>query len=1179
MAALEDERYPLAAVLERLGPKPTDISGVEVDLLAWLAADTHRRSGRPCIVITPGAADARRIGNDLSFFGGASGVISLPHVEASPYGHLSPDRSAVMELMANLAKLVWDDTPGHIVLSVEALARKVMPKDVLLDYSFLVTTGEDLDRGVCLRALADGGYHSVSTVVDPGTFAVRGGIIDVFPPHLDQPVRIELFGDEVESIRPFNPESQRANGAPCDALFLPPVREELLCSPFNERARRGILEAGGAAGVPTRQLQPMLDDLSNAIPFMGMEGFRPAFYEDGLGSLAEYLPEDAVVFLFDPMEIGDRLRGWWERLSAGHAECLRTQQPSLAAEQHSLSPSEIAVALARWPQIRAHTLQMVDELGAIEGPDDAIRFQVPTNADLSHALTQCRGDKEPLRPLAEAVREWTEHSGRVAIVCRQTTQLERVERLLKGYGVPTTRGDQPAPAYLSPDCPISGAVLLRGDVGGGFRLLSHGFALLTEEEIFGAKSHKRRSKRRTGDGANPFVQNFRELEDGDYIVHADHGIGRYIGLKKVLFNGIEQDFLELHFAKADKLYLPVYKLGRLQKYMGGKSAPKIDRLGGASWQKVRGKAQKSAEEDAYVLLDLYAKRELATGYAFSPPDDYFRSFEGTFPFVETPDQARAIEEVIDDMTRARPMDRLLCGDVGFGKTEVALRAAMKAIVDGKQVALLVPTTVLSLQHFKTIVSRFSPYPITVGHMSRLTTAKQHKVLLKQLRAGTVDIVVGTHRLLSKDIEFADLGLLILDEEHRFGVKHKERLKEVRASVDVLSMTATPIPRTLQMSLSGLRDLSVITTPPSDRLSVRTFVCRSTDQVVRDAIIRELGRGGQVFFVHNRVHSIEARQAWLQSLVPEARIIIGHGQMDPHKLEQVMVDFTEGRFNVLLSTTIIESGIDIPTANTMLVDHADHFGLAQLYQLRGRVGRSKERGYCYLLVPSESTLTPEARKRLAVIQKFTELGSGFHVASHDMELRGAGEVLGTRQKGQMQAVGLDLYAQLLEEAVGKLRGEPAPVEFDPDINVKINARLPEDFVPDTHLRLVLYKRLANAIDEEAVLAIAEEMEDRFGALPGTVENLVELMRIRALGRHVGLNAVDLTPDRLALVFHPQSPMPVPTIIELVSAPNTQFSAPADFKLNYHFTVQERHDTVGSARNCLQRLAEFVTEDAA
>ncbi len=1179
--------FPLEKVLSRLRQGANaDISGVDADLAAYVAVALQSRLDRPVVVVAPEAADANRVAHDLEFFAGPEArVVLLSTVEASPYGDLSPDRAAVMELMAQLALLAWDQAGTFTVVATETLARRCVPRGVLLDRSFLVVSGKPLERDACLRALADGGYHAVGSVEDPGTFAIRGGLLDVFPPHLAHPIRIELWGDEVESIKPFLPDTQRTSGEPLTEVMLPPVREELLIRPYREDAAQGIVAAGGAAGVPTRKLQPLLDDLRSGIPFMGIEGFRPAFYES-LVPLTDYLPKNAVFLVLDPLGLADRLNSLWVSREREYAQCIADHVPAIEPARHLLHPGEVQRLLLDHAVVRAHTLQIGGPVEGVaefeqtwEGPEDAVRFKVPGNGDLIQALGLARAEKEPLRPLATAVRVWAEEGACVVLACRQQTNLDRLERVLKSYGVPVRRGEAAPASYLRPPGATEerGAVLVQGEVGGGFRLLEHGFALVTEEEVFGRKTARRKKARTQDDQVNPFVQSFRELEPGDFVVHADHGIGKYHGLKKLVVGASETDFLVVEFANTDKLYIPVYKLGRLQKYVGpSENAPRMDRLGGAAWQKVRAKAEASAEEDAYALLELYAQRELAEGHTFSAPDDYYRAFEATFPFTETPDQERAIEEVLADMQRGRPMDRLLCGDVGFGKTEVAIRAAMKAVVDAKQVAVLVPTTVLALQHYKNLKGRFAQYPIRVELMSRNISPEAQKSTLEDLKRGRVDILVGTHRLLSKDIQFKDLGLLVLDEEHRFGVKDKERLKAMRHGIDVLTMTATPIPRTLQLAIGGVRDLSVITTPPADRLSVRTFVCRATDQLVRDAVLRELSRGGQVFFVHNRVQTIEARKAWLQALVPEARICVGHGQMSPETLEEVMLDFTEARYNVLLSTTIIESGIDIPNANTMLVDHADHFGLAQLYQLRGRVGRSRERGYCYLLVPSEGALSNDARKRLGVIQKFTELGSGFQVASHDLEIRGAGELLGTRQKGQIAAVGLDLYAQLLDDAVRTLRGEAPKVKFDPEINLQVVARVPEEYVPDTHLRLVLYKRLANANDEEDVFSVAEEMADRFGEPPGPVRNLFEVMRIRTLARYVGVNAVEATSERAQITFHPQSPFPVSAVVRLVQNPAGRYKAPADFKLAYTFDAEERRDTLVALRMVLQRLAELQTD---
>ncbi|MBU1429333.1 transcription-repair coupling factor [Myxococcota bacterium] len=1173
-------RYPFEALLAaaRAGQRRIEVEGLSLDLFAYVAAALGAALARPIEIITPQPGEARRLAADLRFFAPPSARVDAPTpILADPYGHLSPDRGAVRAWMGVLARWAWGDTAAFTVFDAASTLRRVVPAGIIVERSALIARHSALDREALLRALADGGYHAVSVVEDPGTFAVRGGVIDVFPATEARPLRIELWGDEVESIDAFDPETQRRQGSPRRELIIAPAREELLIEPYREQAEAALRDAGAEVGLPTRKLSPMINDLRAGIPFMGVEALRPAFYQ-GLSSLDEALPSQRLTLIYDPLAVGEQIGAYWEALTRGRAEALEAGRPSLPPEAHALSPAAWRARLEGRTLIQAHTLTVVDELGVVEGAQDraALRFEVPNHQDLIHELSLRRGESSPLEPLLRRARDWVEGGARVLIVSPQRAQLERLGRLLRGYGVPVAEGGEGGAlkALRPPAVGEAGVVLLEGHVSGGFRLLDHGLALITEGEIFGAKAPPRRRAARQ-DEANPFIQSFRELEPGDHVVHADHGIGIYEGLKKLIIGGAESDFLIIHFAGKDTLYLPVYKLGRLQKYIGGAN-PRVDKLGGVTWQKTRSRAKANAEEDAYALLGLYAQRRTVEGYAFSPPDDDFRAFEGTFPFEETPDQARAIEEVLEDMARPIPMDRLLCGDVGFGKTEVALRAAMKAALDGKQVAVLVPTTVLALQHFQTFEARFKPYPLRVALLSRLITQEASRQLFKDIKTGRVDILIGTHRILNQDLKFKDLGLLILDEEHRFGVKHKERLKEVRAQLDVLTMTATPIPRTLQLSVSGLRDLSMMTTPPHDRLSVRTFVCRATDAVVRDGITRELSRGGQVFFVHNRVHSIEARKSWLQSLVPSARIVVGHGQMEPAKLERVMLDFTQGRFNVLLTTTIIESGIDIPNANTIFIDQADHFGLAALYQLRGRVGRAKERGYCFLLVPSEATLNPEARKRLAVIQKFTDLGSGFQIAHHDMEIRGAGELLGTKQKGRALDVGLEMYAQMLEEAVRALRGQTPPPSFDPDLNLQVHAVLDEAYIADTHLRLIFYKRLANCNDEEDVLVVAEEMEDRFGPLPGPAENLVELMRVRVLARYIGLKSVDLKADGLHLIFDPRTPTPVEGIVRLITTPGARFTAPGDLQLRYTFNAQERAARMEGARMCLQRLAELINE---
>ncbi|HWL84437.1 MAG TPA: transcription-repair coupling factor, partial [Polyangiaceae bacterium] len=725
------------------------------------------------------------------------------------------------------------------------------------------------------------------------------------------------------------------------------------------------------------------------------------------------------------------------------------------------------------------------------------------------------------------------------------------------------------------------AQIVVGPLSRGALLPAEGIALVTEEEIFGARAH-RRKERRAGDPTRPFLEDLRNLDVGDYVVHVEHGIGRYLGLVHKAVAGLTVDLLVVEYAGGDKLYLPAYRLNQIQKYSGGENAtPKVDRLGGSTFSRTKARVEKAVRQMADELLRLYAERKAQPGFALAPIDDDYRAFEATFPFDETPDQARAITEVNRDLEEPRPMDRLVCGDVGFGKTEIALRAAFRVAMAGKQVALLCPTTVLAQQHFRTFEARMRDYPLTLASMSRFQTKKEQDETVARLKEGKVDIVIGTHRLLSKDIHFRDLGLLVVDEEQRFGVTHKERIKQIRTQVDVITLTATPIPRTLQMAVSGLRDLSLITTPPIDRRAVRTLVTRFDEQVLREAVARELSRGGQVFYVYNRVEGLYEKAARLQELVPQARIAVAHGQMvrggsaqETSVLERTMFDFVEGRYDVLAATAIVESGLDIPRANTIIIDRADLFGLAQLYQLRGRVGRSKERAYCYLVVPPTEKMTDEARARIEALERHTELGSGFQIASLDLELRGAGDLLGGEQSGNVSSVGFDLFCQMLEEAVHELRGEPVVHEVDPELSFDVAALLPEDYVGDVGVRLSLYKRLASAIDEAHVAEIAEEMEDRFGPPPDDARRLVQLMAIKTELRRLRALGCEANANSVTLHLREDTPLDPKKILELVRAPRSPYRLTPDMRLSRRFDGQGNGLT--NAETLLHHLSKCMKD---
>ncbi|MFH1026401.1 MAG: transcription-repair coupling factor, partial [Pseudomonadota bacterium] len=849
-----------------------------------------------------------------------------------------------------------------------------------------------------------------------------------------------------------------------------------------------------------------------------------------------------------------------EEISSGAAKALAAGFAHSPAEQLYLSQAELDSLIAGRSRIELSGLHLDAHTGAttIDIPcQDNSDLRVNVSKESSHALA----------PLAGTLRDWLDRGWRVLVACHQLPQAERLKQLLAPYeincGISETGFDEELAAVQR-----NSVTLLLGEVSRGFRLPSSQLALIAEEELFGKRVRRRgvsevRKKQ--------ILSSLAELKPGDHMVHIDHGIGLYRGLQHISVGGVGGDFLLLEYSGSDKLYLPVDRLGLVQRYIGPEgSQPSLDKLGGVSWEKSKGKARKNIEELAGELLEIYAKRQICEGFAFSPPDEMYREFEASFAWEETPDQLSAIQDVLTDMQNSKPMDRLVCGDVGYGKTEVALRGAFKAALDGKQVGILVPTTILAQQHYETFHERLKEYPVTVEVISRFRTAKEQKDILERLKKGNIDIIIGTHRLLQKDVLFKDLGLLIIDEEQRFGVKDKERLKAFRAVVDIMTLTATPIPRTLYMSMMGIRDLSIIDTPPVDRLAVKTFVSRFSEELIREAVLRELRRGGQIFFVHNRVQTIAKRAELLAQLVPEARIAVGHGQMGEHELEKVMLGFMHGETNLLLCTTIIESGLDIPNANTLIVDHADKFGLSQLYQLRGRVGRSSQRGYTDLLIPGESAISADARERLRILQDISELGAGFRIATHDMEIRGAGDMLGDRQSGTVTEIGFELYNQMLEETICRMRGEEMVEHVEPEINLKVPAFIPEAYVKDAGQRLVIYKKLTQAECEDDVLDVQNEVSDRFGKYPLATEYLFEIMKLRVMLKKLLVRQIDHSGKTVVISFHPRTPASPDTIIGMMRSEPKNYQFTPDYKLVCALKGTSFEEILETAGKVLKRL---------
>jgi transcription-repair coupling factor (superfamily II helicase) len=1072
---------------------------------------------RQVLAVAADEDEADALARDAAFFLGEGAVLRVAADALLPYDDLSPDRNVEMERLAALARLhLTPEAVQVVVVSARGLCRRVVPRAVFEAGSELLGKGVTIARDGLAAKLLLLGFTRTPLVEDPGAFAVRGGIVDLWSPSDPAPVRLEFFGDEIESCRSFDPQTQRSGGEVPEVLLCP-AREALFTEEAKAGAQRAVRDAAERVNRPTSRVREVLDAIDAGTPFFGMEALLPGFHAGGLGTLFDYLAGEGgrgATYVDDVAAVDEALADLDAELLREHEGALRREELALPPEAHFLPGAEaLARALAR-PVVRRHRVWL--------GKDEPIRLPLEETSGIRGEIETAHGEEGALTPLTRRLEDWRSRGLATVVVCGSPSSSERLRRLLE---------DRRQHARLHAGPPLDGAALYdpavhvhvyAGDVSGGFVDGPGRLALVSDEEIFGRRVRK---KARKASDENAFAAAFRELNEGDLVVHVEHGIARYLGLTKMQIRGVEGDFLVLAYDGADRLYLPVAKIRQVQKFSGAAAETiRLDRLGGSAFALRKARVKEQLLKMAAELLDIYAARAAHPGHAYPEPDETYREFEAEFPWEETPDQAKAIEDVLRDMRKDRtgpaaqaPMDRLVCGDVGYGKTEVAMRGAMLAVLAKKQVAILVPTTVLAAQHERTFRERFKGYPVRIEALSSMKDGAEVKAILKDTAQGKVDLLIGTHRLLASDVAFKDLGLVVVDEEQRFGVVHKERLKKLRKLVDVLTLTATPIPRTLHMSLAGVRDLSIIATPPEDRRAIRTFVMKFDPGAVKEAIENELKRGGQVYFVHNRVRSIPAMQKFLQELVPQARVGVAHGQMHVHELEKVMSRFVNKELDVLLATSIIESGLDIPSANTIVVNRADHFGLSQLYQIRGRVGRSRERAYAYLMVPARRPVTKDAQKRLEVLQRFSELGAGFQIASHDLEIRGAGNLLGKDQSGQIEAVGFELYSELLDEAVRELRGEPPREDIDPDIQLPVPALIPDGYMPDVHQRLFFYKRLAQAGTDAELDEVRADMIDRCGDPPEEVDALCEVMAVKVRLRDLRIRALESGPGRLVLTL--------------------------------------------------------------
>jgi transcription-repair coupling factor (superfamily II helicase) len=1139
---------PLAAALSHAS-RQVYLQGLTPGAGAYMLARFFRRHHRPVLLITPNVNFHEQFFKDLTFFlgeevvrpsGPESRVLMFPAHEVLPFKELSFEAEVNCARLGAAYVALTAREPFFLVAPALALRQKLPPEGRLRDLLAYVVPGESLERPDFLQRLLEGGYERRPVVEARGEFSVRGGVIDLFPPLYPHPVRLEFWGDEVESIRLFDPATQRSL-SPMEDLAVLPASEVVLDDAVKARALRRRSR---------RQDPKFWDAVHEGRQFPRIERHLEEFY-DQPQTLWDLLPPDTVVVEWDPLILGQELQKQ-EEAAAGEPPGWLDQTPWEAQRGRFAT---IFCPLLSW----AHPDQ-----------DRDITFQVEKNDHLAEELARAGEEAGRLIPaLAERLEAWRRSGFHVVLVSLNRHRAERLARLLQEEGLEVEF--TPAPAWD----PGGRVEITVGELTGGFRLLSEGLVVLTEDEALGFRPEGRRRKE-----APPLqdLTSLADLAEGDYVVHLDHGIGIYRGLVKLTVGSEVNDFLELEYQGGDRLYLPVDRLNLVQKYLGVEGvSPRVERLGGKSWERAKTRVRKAVEKIARELVELYALRRVLPGHHFSPPDPIYREFEATFEYEETPDQLQAIGDVLGDMISENPMDRLICGDVGYGKTEVAVRAAFKAAMDGKQAAVLVPTTVLAEQHYETFRRRLAHYPLEVRVLSRFKSPAEQKRILTELARGQVDIVIGTHRLLSRDVTFRDLGLAVIDEEQRFGVRQKERLKEWRRTVDVLTLTATPIPRTLQLSLTGLRELSLINTPPENRRSIRTYICLPEPAVIQAAIRRELDRGGQVFFVHNRVRSLGTWARYVQEMVPEARVAMAHGQMAERELERVMLRFLRREVDVLVCTAIIEAGLDIPAANTIIINRAHTMGLAQLYQLRGRVGRSQAQAYAYLLVPDETALSSEAQKRLKALMEFTELGSGFRIAMHDLQIRGAGNLLGQAQSGHLAEVGYELYLQLLEEAIREFKGEPVEEATpDPELHLPLAAYLPEDYVPDVQQRLALYRRLSGRLTLEMLSELEAEFLDRFGPLPPEGHNLLEVVRAKHRLRQLGIKRLDLQENVAVLQFaHPER-LDLQCLVDLLKQrPRTMRLKPDQ---TLRLQLPESQTVLGQLQNCLKEVETFVKAEA-
>ena len=1144
-----------SSLLSSLAALPKAGSRIDLPFMAGssdalaLAEIATGNPGKLLAVVTANAADAQRLLDEIPWFGPKLRVRLLPDWETLPYDTFSPHQDLVSERLATLWAAMQGELDIMLVPASTAVYR-LAPPAFLAAYTFAFKKGEKLDAEKFRSQVTLAGYANVTQVVSPGEYSIRGGLIDLFPMGSQLPYRLDLFDDEIESIKTFDVDTQRTV-YPVPEVRLLPARE----FPMDDKGRTHFRQAFREAFEGDPAKSGVYKDISQGIASAGIEYYLPLFFDE-TATVFDYLPTDAVFVTHGDAPAA--IAAFWTETRSRYTLLQGDKaRPLLAPEQLFLSDEAFFSAAKAYGRVV---------------------FSAKGESPASSLLPDIAVDRRAEDPLGKLKNYLAGQPGRVLLLAESAGRRETLATMLAEHGVkPASSAD--FAGFAAADTPLSLGV---GPLHTGFAL--PGLAFITETELYAGSPRRTRREAARKASFDNWLKDLTELKIGDPVVHESHGIGRYQGLVRMDLGTGEQEFLELHYANEAKLFVPVAQLHVISRYSGAEpDAAPLHTLGSGQWEKAKRKAAEQARDTAAELLALYAARAARQGHAFQFQENDYEAFADGFGFEETNDQASAIAAVIEDMRSGKPMDRLVCGDVGFGKTEVALRAAFCAVAGGKQVAVLCPTTLLCEQHYQTFTDRFADWPVKVAEISRFKTAKESAQALKELSEGKIDIIIGTHKLIGKEVKFDRLGLVIIDEEHRFGVRQKETLKAMRAEVDVLTLTATPIPRTLAMSMEGLRDFSVIATAPQKRLAIKTFVSKFSDGIIREAVLRELKRGGQVYFLHNEVDTIENMREKLEKLVPEARIVIGHGQMNERELERVMRDFTSQRANLLLCTTIIETGIDNPHANTILINRSEKFGLAQLHQLRGRVGRSHHQAYAYLLVQDEKAMTKQAKQRLEAIQMSEELGSGFFLAMHDLEIRGAGEVLGENQAGDMQEVGFNVFADMLNRAVAHLKQGKnlanidltQPLGVSSEINLRTPALLPNAYCPDVHERLTLYKRLANCESAEEIDALQEELIDRFGELPLQGQSLLATHRLRLLVKPLLIQKLDAATDQVTIQFSPEftknPPIEPITIINLIQK-NRSYKLAGQDKISLLRHCPTLSDKVAAVKDMIRELTK-------